>query len=117
MRDSAKGPDEQRQIAMNEPLTVGKFTFYQSSFEDSPSGGKRSVLSVAYDPGRRLKYLGSLMICAGTLLMFLVRSKLLPSDPHSEAKPRADAACQRASGDRVHATREAVSLEAGAPSC
>ncbi len=75
VRDPAKGLDAQRQIAMNEPLTVGKFTFYQSSFEESPSGGKKSVLSVAYDPGRRLKYLGSLLICAGTLLMLLVRTK------------------------------------------
>ena len=72
VREPAQGLDEERQISLNEPLTVGSFTFYQSSFEDSPNKGKVSVLAVAYDPGRRLKYLGSLMICAGTLLMLLV---------------------------------------------
>lgn len=72
--DEASGIDEERTIAMNQPLTHGKFTFYQSSFMEQPGQGDLSVLSVAYDPGRGLKYAGSLMICAGTFLMFYVRS-------------------------------------------
>jgi cytochrome c biogenesis protein ResB len=85
--DKARGIDERRDISMNEPLTCGKFTFYQSGFDEA-SGQKVSTLSVAYDPGRFLKYLGSLMICAGIALRYLahtrpyhrVRNVAFPSD-------------------------------------
>jgi len=53
---------------MNAPLSHGKFSFYQSSFIEQPNGRSVSILSVAYDPGEFLKYLGSLMICLGILL-------------------------------------------------
>ena len=36
-----------------------------------------STLTAAYDPGQFLKYLGSVMICLGTFLMFYVKVPLL----------------------------------------
>jgi hypothetical protein len=58
-------------ISMNEPLHHNGYTFYQSSYESDASGKpKFSVLSVNLDPGRRIKYLGSLMIVFGIISMF-----------------------------------------------
>jgi hypothetical protein len=68
-------------ISMNEPLVEGQYTFYQSSFQEIPGGGESSVLTVAYDPGRTLKYCGSLMIVSGSLTMFTTRSYFFKSLP------------------------------------
>ncbi|MCC6123635.1 MAG: cytochrome c biogenesis protein CcsA [Pirellulales bacterium] len=69
--DEAPGIDREEEISMNRPLTYGKFTFYQSGCDELPDGRKVSTLSVSYDPGRFLKYLGSLMICVGMILRYL----------------------------------------------
>ena len=73
LHDEAKDIDQDREISMNEPLVHGKYTFFQSGILPSGTG---TVLTVAADPGLFLKYLGSIMTCAGTLLMFVSRSKL-----------------------------------------
>ena len=78
--DRAKGIDQQRTISMNEPLVYGKYTLYQSSFQETPEGKQASTLTVACDPGRLLKYLGSLMICGGALLMFFCSGDRLEDD-------------------------------------
>jgi hypothetical protein len=58
-------------ISMNEPLHHKGYTFYQSSYEADEAGNpKYSVLSVNLDPGRRIKYLGSLMTVLGIVSMF-----------------------------------------------
>lgn len=58
-------------ISMNEPLKYNGFTFYQASFEQDESGEPvSSILSVNRDPGRPLKYLGSLLIVVGALMLF-----------------------------------------------
>lgn len=58
-------------ISMNEPLKHQGFTFYQASFEQNERGEPTvSVLSVNWDPGRWLKYLGSLLIVAGSIILF-----------------------------------------------
>ena len=75
--DPAEGIDQQKEISMNSPLVHGKFTFYQSSFQELPGGKELSVLSVTYDPGRFMKYLGSLMICVGIFVMYCMKSPLL----------------------------------------
>jgi hypothetical protein len=63
-------------ISMNEPLHHGGFTFYQASYEmDDMGQPKLSVLSVNYDPGRWIKYFGSLMMTIGILSMFYFRPK------------------------------------------
>ena len=65
--------DRETVISMNEPLVHDVFTFYQSGFEELPDGRESSSLSVSYDPGRFLKYLGSAMICGGLFAMFYLK--------------------------------------------
>lgn len=78
--DEVLGSDE-RTIGMNAPLTNRKFTFYQSSFDDAGHGRETSTFSVAYDPGRTLKYCGCLMICLGIAIMFYMRAYFFKSKP------------------------------------
>ena len=61
----------QKEISMNEPLKHNGYTFYQSSFQENKAGEPiASILSVNYDPGRWVKYLGSLMIVLGSIILF-----------------------------------------------
>lgn len=58
-------------ISMNEPLKYQGFTFYQSSFEKDEKGEPvASILSVNRDPGRWVKYLGSMLIVFGSIVLF-----------------------------------------------
>lgn len=58
-------------ISMNEPLKYNGFTFYQASFEQDQTGNPvASILSVNYDPGRALKYFGSLLVVLGSIMLF-----------------------------------------------
>ena len=67
-------------ISMNEPLKLGGFTFYQASFEEDAAGKPTaSVLSVNYDPGRWIKYIGSLMIVVGSSILFWFRKAFYPA--------------------------------------
>jgi len=88
LMDPAAKIDEPREISMNKPLSYGKFTFYQSSFQELPDGRQASILSVAYDPGRILKYLGCLMICVGTFVMFYLRRPLAGKAAFSASQSR-----------------------------
>ena len=69
---SPEDVDQRHEIKMNHPLTYGKLTFYQSSFNQMPDGREVSILSAAYDPGRPWKYLGSVMVCVGMLFVFYI---------------------------------------------
>ena len=61
----------QRMISMNEPLKHGGYTFYQSSYQEDRMGEPiASIFSVNYDPGRWIKYLGSLLIVLGSIMLF-----------------------------------------------
>jgi hypothetical protein len=79
--DPLHGLDEEREISMNEPLTHNGLTFYQSGFNDSGHGPESSTFSVARDPGRGLKYCGSLMICCGIAVMFYMRAYIFKNVP------------------------------------
>lgn len=58
-------------ISMNNPLKYKGYTFYQASFEEDENGQPVvSILSVNRDPGRWIKYLGSLLIVLGTAILF-----------------------------------------------
>jgi hypothetical protein len=58
-------------ISMNEPLKYKGLTFYQASFQNDQMGRPvASILSVNYDPGRFMKYFGSLMMTLGIVLLF-----------------------------------------------
>lgn len=71
-KDDAAGREQR--VAMNQPLVEGHFRLYQSSFQESHGGREVSVLTAAYDPGRLLKYMGSLMVCGGIAMMFFMRA-------------------------------------------
>jgi hypothetical protein len=74
VRDQARGIEGERLISMNKPLTYRGLTFYQASFDDGGHGVNSSTLSVGRDPGRILKYVGSLLICLGIAIMFYMRA-------------------------------------------
>jgi hypothetical protein len=60
-----------QKISMNEPLKHNGLTFYQASFQEDERGEPTtSILSVNKDPGRAMKYLGSLLMVLGTIFMF-----------------------------------------------
>lgn len=70
------GVTGQHLISMNEPLKQNGLTFYQASFQNGPDGKPTtSILSVNYDPGRPLKYLGSLILSLGIVLLFYDKRK------------------------------------------
>lgn len=59
------------EISMNEPLKHNGLTIYQASFQDGPMGKPvASIFSINKDPGRWLKYLGSLIMTLGIILLF-----------------------------------------------
>ncbi len=61
----------QHLISMNEPLKIKGLLVYQASFEEDARGEPTaSVFSVNYDPGRWLKYFGSLLMSIGIILLF-----------------------------------------------
>lgn len=64
-------------ISMNEPMKYKGFTFYQSSFQQDEQTGQpvASILSVNKDPGRWIKYLGSLIMSFGIVWLFYQRRK------------------------------------------
>lgn len=63
------------EIYMNEPLKYGGYTFYQSSYQIQPNAPALSIFSVNKDPGRILKYLGSLILCAGIIIFTIQHSR------------------------------------------
>ena len=87
--DSQRGLEREHAISMNEPLTHGSFTVYQSGFDVADHGRKVSSFLVTCDPGRTWKYCGSLTIGLGIAIMvgrralsFKKRSRAsLPSSP------------------------------------
>lgn len=82
--EPVKGDPLAQRVAMNEPVTYGGATLYQSSFmpefdaHGRPIPGRyaSSVFTAATDPGRVLKYFGSLVLVAGMVLMYLLNRRL-----------------------------------------
>lgn len=65
-----------RTISMNEPLDYKGYTFYQSSFDEDERGQPvASVFTVNRDPGRWIKYLGSLLIVLGSIHLFYFKRR------------------------------------------
>lgn len=79
------GPSDHH-VFMNNPLKYEGLTFYQASYFDTGQGQYGSVLSVNYDPGRPIKYLGSLLLTLGSFWHFYLRRK---KSPKKESKAQA----------------------------
>lgn len=74
-----------REISMNEPLEYKGLTLYQNSFQEDEMGNPTaSILSVNYDPGRWLKYLGSLILSIGIVLLFWFKKMMMKSTKESQ---------------------------------
>jgi hypothetical protein len=68
------GQDTQKfHIFMNNPMKYENLTFYQASYFPIGEDIFGSVLSVNYDPGRPLKYFGSLLLVLGSMWHFVLR--------------------------------------------
>jgi cytochrome c biogenesis protein ResB len=70
------GRDPEIVVAMNEPLKQDGYTLYQSSYDIQPGQPRASIFSVNRDPGRAVKYLGSLILALGIITFTLMRSRL-----------------------------------------
>lgn len=65
-----------KEIYMNHPLDHKGFLIYQASFQEGPTGTPvASVFSINFDPGRWIKYLGSLITVFGIIALFYFRKK------------------------------------------
>lgn len=75
----------EREISMNEPLKHKGLTIYQASFQDGPMGQPiASIFSINKDPGRWLKYLGSLMMSLGIIFLFYFKKLGVTSINHKK---------------------------------
>jgi hypothetical protein len=66
------GIESSEHVYMNNPYKAAGFTFYQSSYFQDERGQYSSVFSVNRDPGRSVKYLGSLLLVLGLIVHFSV---------------------------------------------
>jgi len=74
-------------ISMNEPLKKDGFTVYQSSFSMEEGKPPESVFSVNDDPGRPIKYTGSIILALGIIIFTVSRS---PAYAQWESRRRAN---------------------------
>jgi hypothetical protein len=72
VQDGANKDAPKAHISMNEPLQYGGYTFYQASYQLRDGQPPLSVFSVNFDPGRWVKYAGSLTMVFGILIMFIM---------------------------------------------
>ncbi|QLY26905.1 cytochrome c biogenesis protein ResB [Bdellovibrio sp. KM01] len=59
----------EREISMNEPMKHKGLTVYQASFQEENGHPVASIFSVNADPGRMWKYMGSLILSIGVVLL------------------------------------------------
>lgn len=62
-------------IAMNTPWEGHGYKVFQASFSKSSDGRDVSVFAIAKDPGIALKYLGSILLVVGIIIMFYFKPK------------------------------------------
>lgn len=68
------GAEWPAQIQMNEPLRYKGFTFFQSSFTQSPKG-EATILAVVENQGRLFPYIATGIIALGLILQLLIRMR------------------------------------------
>lgn len=69
-----KGAMWEAVIKMNEPLRYRGYTFFQSSFIETPDGDI-SVLAVVWNAGRIFPYISSLAMCLGMIIHLIIRRR------------------------------------------
>lgn len=63
-----------RKVSMNEPHKQNGYTIYQASYVMNPGQPATSIFSVNQDPGRFWKYLGSIILSIGIVILTYMRS-------------------------------------------
>lgn len=76
------GQEFRTKIYMNHPLIYHGYTFYQASFQRTPSGKEITVLSVAHDPGMTVSFVGFCVLVLGLILIFFVKPWFKRLDEH-----------------------------------
>jgi len=71
--DPAAGRQQSQVMSMNRPATHGGYTFYQSSYHQGPGGKYTSVLSLSWDPGEPIVFIGYLSMLAGMIWVVALR--------------------------------------------
>jgi hypothetical protein len=71
--DPAAGRQQSQVISMNRPGTHGGYTFYQSSYHLEPGGRSTSVLSLSWDPGQPIVFVGYVGMLAGMIWVLAIR--------------------------------------------
>lgn len=66
---------QEHHVFMNNPLKYDDFTFYQSSYFNIDETTYGSVFSVNLDPGRPIKYFGSILLVFGSIWHYFIRRK------------------------------------------
>jgi hypothetical protein len=76
MQSDQKGMDAlpTTEISMNEPMDRSGYTFYQASYIPDFPRPNTTILSVNYDPGRALKYWGSILLICGAILLYVTKA-------------------------------------------
>lgn len=72
--DDSRGFSKETTISMNKPLHYRGFHIYQSGYSLPEGGPEVSVFSVGRDPGIPLKYIGTIVMVIGIVLMFYFKS-------------------------------------------
>lgn len=75
-RIKVDGGGEDIVVSMNEPLKLKGYTLYQSSYDIRPGQARASIFSVNNDPGRAVKYAGSIILALGIITFTLMRSRV-----------------------------------------
>jgi hypothetical protein len=71
--EAAMNAIPEQEISMNEPMNRSGYTFYQASYIPDFPRPNTTILSVNYDPGRALKYWGSILLIGGAILLYLLK--------------------------------------------
>jgi len=70
--EPAAGAEQPGVIQMNQPLSHGGYTFFQSSYQIQ-GGREMTILSVSKDPGQNVVFLGYILLVAGMIVVFFTR--------------------------------------------
>ena len=70
------GEGKMHVISMNEPLKKDGYTLYQASFVLNQGQPPITILSVNWDPGRPIKYAGSVILAFGIVIFTVMRSRM-----------------------------------------
>jgi hypothetical protein len=69
------GGEQARVISMNNPARFGRYSFFQSSYNQNQNGPPTSVLSVSWDPGQPIVFASYITLIVGMLYVLGVRMK------------------------------------------